>query len=93
MLTPSIAQIRQKEREEIEKRKTTIHALLKKFSKHRGWKQAFLSTNPMFDNNAGITMITNAHTGKVSSPLFLKALETFNEFVQNEQPAWYKITQ
>jgi inorganic pyrophosphatase/exopolyphosphatase len=93
MLSPSIAQIRQKEREEIENRKSTIHTLLKKFSKHRGWKQAFLASNPMFNNNMGITMITNAHTGKVSNQHFLEALEIFDKYVQTEQPDWYKITQ
>lgn len=91
MLSLSIAQIRQKEREEVENRKTAIHALLKKLSKNRGWKKAFLTRNPMFNNNVGITMITNAHTGKVSNQHFLKALESFDESVQNERPEWYKI--
>lgn len=82
-----------KEKEEVKTRKIAIHTLLKKLSKNRGWKNAFLMKNPMFNNNAGITMITNAHTGKVSNPLFLKALEAFDKYVQTEQPDWYKITQ
>lgn len=92
MLSPSIAQIRQKQREEVENRKTIIHTLLKKFSKHRGWKKAFLASNPMFNNNDGITMITNAHNGKVSNQHFLEALEAFDKSVQNERPEWYKST-
>jgi hypothetical protein len=92
-MTQTIAQIRQKEREEIENRKTEIQTLLKKFSKNRGWKNAFLTKNPMFNNNTGITMITNAHTGKVSNPHFLEALKEFDKSVQNERPEWYKITQ
>jgi hypothetical protein len=47
----------------------------------------------MFNNNVGITMITNAHTGKVSNQHFLEALKVFDESVQNERPEWYKITQ
>lgn len=93
MLSPSIAQIRQKEREETEIRKTAIYALLKKLSKNRGWKKAFLTKNPMFNNNVGITMITNAHTGKVSNLHFLEALEAFDKAAQIERPDWYKITQ
>ncbi|WP_064198423.1 MULTISPECIES: hypothetical protein [Emticicia] len=93
MLSSSIAQIRQKEKEEVKTRKMVIHTLLKKLSKNRGWKKAFLASNPMFNNNVGITMITNAHTGRVSDPHFLKALEAFDKSVQIERPDWYKITQ
>lgn len=93
MLSQSIALIRQKEKEEVKTRKIAIHTLLKKLSKNRGWKKAFLTKNPMFNNNVGITMITNAHTGKVSDLHFMKALEAFDKSVQIEQPDWYKITQ
>ncbi|MFN3488019.1 MAG: hypothetical protein ACK4YV_02755 [Emticicia sp.] len=92
-MTQTIAQIRQEEKAELENRKELIFTLLKKFSKHRGWKKAFLDSNPMFNNSVGITMITNAHTGRVADIHLLKALEAFNESVQNEQPSWYKITQ
>lgn len=47
----------------------------------------------MFNNNVGITMITNAHTGKVSNLHFLEALEAFDKAAQIERPDWYKITQ
>lgn len=91
MLSSSIAQIRQMEKEKVKTRKIVVKTLIKKFSKNRGWKNAFLTKNPMFDNNAGITMITNGHNGRVSDPFFLKALEAFDKSVQTEQPDWYKI--
>jgi hypothetical protein len=47
----------------------------------------------MFNNSVGITMITNAHTGRVADVHLLKALESFDELVQTEQPNWFKITQ
>ncbi len=91
-MTPTIAQIQQKERVELSTRKTKINTLLKKYSKFRGWKKSFLLRNPIFNNSVGITMITNAHTGKVSNIHFLEALESFDEFVQNERPEWYRVT-
>jgi hypothetical protein len=92
-MTLTIAQIRQEERAELENRKELIFTLLKKYSKHRGWKKAFLDSNPMFNNSVGITMITNAHTGRVADVHLLKALESFDELVKTEQPNWFKITQ
>ena len=87
----SIAQIHQMEKEKVKTRKMVIHTLIKNLSKNRGWKNAFLTRNPMFNNNAGITMITNAHNGRVSDVHFLKALEVFDNYVKTEQPDWYKI--
>ena len=91
-MTLTIVQIRQKERAELGNRKNEIYTLLKKYSKFRGWKKAFLHLNPMFNNSVGITMITNAHTCKVSNIQFLEALESFDQFVQNAKPDWYKIS-
>jgi hypothetical protein len=88
----SIAQIIQIEKEKVKNRKMVIHTLIKKLCKNRGWKNSFLTKNPMFNNNAGITMITNAHNGRVSDVHFLNALELFDKYVKTEQPDWYKIT-
>lgn len=87
----TITQIRQNERAEIENRKSEIYKLLKKYSLNRGWKNAFLTSNPMFNNSAGITMITNGHARKASNLFFLVALQEFDKHVQLEQPDWYKI--
>ena len=87
----TIEQVLQNERIEVENRKKTNFTLIKKYSKHRGWKRAFLDKNPMFNNRTGISMITNAHTGKLSDKHFLIAIESFDEWVQSEKPAWYKI--
>lgn len=88
----SITQIHQNERNQAENRKKIIHTLIKKYSKHRGWKSYFLDKNPMFNNNEGGSMITNAHTGKLSDRHFFEAIVTFDKLVEEEKPEWYKIT-
>ena len=46
----------------------------------------------MFNNNEGGSMITNAHTGKLSDRHFFEAIVTFDKLVEEEKPEWYKIT-
>jgi hypothetical protein len=85
----SLKDIRQNEKNEIKQRKENIRELLKKFSQHRGWKTDFLSQYPLFNNNEGLSMISNGHVGKTSNKYFLLSLELFDGYIETEQPEWY----
>lgn len=70
-------------------RKARIHTLIRVLVGNKGWRKAFLTEYPIFDNSEGAYLLMRATAGATDDPDLLKALEEFVPKVIIEKPDWF----
>lgn len=70
-------------------RKARIHTLIRVLVGNKGWRKAFLTEYPIFDNSEGAYLLMRATSGATDDPDLLKALEEWVPKILEKKPDWF----
>lgn len=70
-------------------RRNRIHELIRIVVGNNGWRKAFLTEFPHFDNSEGVYLLGRATNGQTDDHVLLQALEVWIPQIQKEQPDWF----
>ena len=70
-------------------RKARIQTLLEMFRHKKGWREAFFTKYPQFNNTQGVSMINSGFGARTSNYELWAALEAWVVIVLDEKPDWF----